>query len=84
MLAEGPYPYWLKERVSGEYGHLSNDDAVSFALDTSSRGDQIYFIHVSENNNDISLLRELVHKTIPSGIFCKVCERGEMFEGFTD
>ena len=37
-----------------------------------------------ENNNDISLLRELVHKTIPSGIFCKVCERGEMFEGFTD
>ena len=84
MLATGPYPTWLKARVKGEHGHLSNNDAVSFALDTSRRGDQVFFIHLSDNNNDVSLLRELVNKTIPSGIFCKVCERGEMFEGFTD
>ena len=84
MLATGPYPTWLKARVKGEYGHLSNNDAVSFAYDTTRRGDQVFFIHLSDNNNDVSLLKELVNKTIPSGIFCKVCERGEMFEGFTD
>lgn len=84
MLAHGPYPTWLKARVRGEYGHLSNDEAVNFAGETSGRGDQIYFIHLSDNNNDVGLLKDLVNKTIPSGIFCKVCERGEMFEGFTD
>ena len=84
MLATGPYPAWLKARVKGEYGHLSNNDAVSFAYDTARRGDQVFFIHLSDNNNDVSLLKDLVNKTIPSGIFCKVCERGEMFEGFTD
>lgn len=84
MLATGPYSTWLKARVKGEYGHLSNNDAVSFAYDTTRRGDQVFFIHLSDNNNDVSLLKELVNKTIPSGIFCKVCERGEMFEGFTD
>ena len=82
MLASGPYPQWLKARVRGEYGHLSNDDAVSFAKETSSLGDQLYFIHVSENNNDTSIIREMIKKSIPSGIFCKVAERGEMFEGF--
>ena len=84
MLATGPYPTWPKARVKGEYGHLSNNDAVSFAYDTTRRGDQVFFIHLSDNNNDVSLLKELVNKTIPSGIFCKVCERGEMFEGCTD
>lgn len=84
MLFSGPYPDWLKRRVSGSYGHLSNDEALAFAKDTSSHGDQVYFIHVSENNNDTRLIREGVVKEIPSGIFCKVCERGEMFEGFCD
>lgn len=84
MLASGPYPSWLKNRVRGEYGHLSNNEAVSFAYETSNRGDQVFFIHLSDNNNDVALLKGLVNSTIPSGIFCKVCQRGEMFEGFTD
>ena len=82
MLENGPYPVWLKNRVRGEYGHLSNEDAINFASDTSRHGDQIYFIHVSENNNDTSLIKEAIVRRIPSGIFCKACERGEMFEGF--
>lgn len=84
MLLNGPYPQWLKERVRGPYGHLSNTDAVDFASSVSTFGDQIYFIHVSENNNDINLLKSYALSHIPSGIFCRCCERGEMFEGFTD
>ena len=84
MLTSGPYPEWLKARVRGVYGHLSNSDAVTFASRVSRRGDQVYFIHVSENNNDITLLRNLAFSSIESGIFVKCCERGEMFEGFTD
>lgn len=84
MLLSGSYPGWLKERVKGPYGHLSNRDAVAFASSVSSLGDQIYFIHVSENNNDIKLLRQYAFSKIPSGVFCRCCERGEMFEGFID
>lgn len=82
MLLSGPYPEWLKKRVKGPYGHLSNREAVAFATEVSRQGDQIYFIHVSENNNDIALLKDYAFSRIPSGIFCRCCERGEMFEGF--
>lgn len=82
MLTAGPYPEWLKARIRGSYGHLSNKDAVAFAKKVSKRGDQIYFIHPSENNNDLLHLKEEAEKNIESGIFLKYPLRGEMFEGF--
>ena len=84
MLENGAYPKWLKERISGKYGHLSNDEAVDFANRTSRQGDQVYFIHVSENNNNINIIQSIVNKQIPSGIFVKVLKRGEMAGGFID
>ena len=27
MLETGPYPYYLKRRIMGDYGHLSNENA---------------------------------------------------------
>lgn len=83
MLLSGPYPDWLKERVRGEYGHLSNRDAIDFAKKVSKQGDQVYFIHVSDNNNDLEKLKKEA-AVIESGIFLKCCGRGEMFEGFID
>ncbi len=84
MLDNGPYPLWLRERVKGCYGHLSNGVAVDFAREVSKHGDQIYFIHVSENNNSIPILKKLAYSKLDTGIFCKCCERGEMFEGFIE
>lgn len=84
MLFSGPYPEWLKKRISGPYGHLSNSTAVEFARKVSVRGDQIYFVHISQNNNKTALLKEKAKREIQSGIFLKCCERGEMFEGFID
>ena len=84
MLEKGSYPYPLKRRIRGSYGHLSNGEAVAFASRTARRGDSIYFVHLSRNNNDPGLVRDEAMRSIPSGIFCKVCERGETFEGFLD
>ena len=70
--------------MDGRYGHLSNRDAIEFAKETSRLGDSLYFVHLSANNNTPDIVRNLARKEIPSGIFCKVCERGEMFEGFHD
>ena len=84
MLENGPYPVHLRKRISGTYGHLSNTKAVEFARSVSRQGDSVYFVHISANCNSPGVLRPFVMRSIPSGIFCRVCERGETFEGFKD
>ena len=52
MLMEGPYPKWLKQRVLGTLGHLSNKDS-SFYL-TKLVGEntkKIVLMHLSQHNN---------------------------------
>jgi phosphoribosyl 1,2-cyclic phosphodiesterase len=56
MLAEGDYPYSLKQRVGGRYGHLNNDDAAALLgrLD-NSRLQHIVAAHLSRKNNEAEL-----------------------------
>lgn len=56
MLETGPYPYVLKQRVSSDIGHLSNDQA-SQALESllSNKLEQVVAMHISENNNTYRL-----------------------------
>ncbi len=52
MLMDGPYPYYLKQRVIGDEGHLSNHTAGTYL--TSWIGPKTKYIilaHLSENNN---------------------------------
>lgn len=55
MLRDGPYPQALKRRVGGDWGHLNNEQAVSFleASDTS-RLHTLVVGHISEQNNSVS------------------------------
>jgi phosphoribosyl 1,2-cyclic phosphodiesterase len=52
MLDEGPYPYSLRQRVSGDLGHLSNHQSLSLLenIDTD-RLSCLVAGHISENNN---------------------------------
>lgn len=52
MLAAGPYPAHLKERVGCDYGHLSNEQAAGMlrSMDCSALG-HIVGVHLSEKNN---------------------------------
>lgn len=51
-LRSGPYPRFLKERVLGRHGHLSNADAANFALHIAKSGTQeIILAHLSRENN---------------------------------
>jgi len=52
MLAGGPYPYFLKQRISGPHGHLSNVEAAE--LLTGSVGAKLQWAclgHLSAENN---------------------------------
>lgn len=60
MLANGPYPYYLKRRVGGERGHLSNQQA--FELFIRHRADDLshlFLSHISKDNNYPEKAREL-------------------------
>ncbi|MDR2605716.1 MAG: MBL fold metallo-hydrolase [Oscillospiraceae bacterium] len=52
MLKAGPYPYLLKQRILGHYGHLSNPDSADFAAWLGQNGTTRFVLaHLSEENN---------------------------------
>ena len=52
MLENGSYPYILKQRISGPFGHLSNAEASRFIAEIYHSGmKNIMLCHLSENNN---------------------------------
>ncbi len=56
MLAEGPYPYPLKQRVGGDYGHLNNHQAAELVQDINlARLKHLVVSHISEQNNQTEL-----------------------------
>jgi len=60
MLDEGPYPWHLKQRVSGRLGHLSNREAAELlrhVVDGVCR--VVVLAHLSEKNNT----RQLAHRS---------------------
>ena len=80
MLERGPYPYPLKRRISGEFGHLSNSDAIGFLNTISTPKDQhVYFCHLSKTNNDENIL----HRSCEKGLTWKgtrtICTNGKMY-----
>ena len=52
MLANGSYPYHLKNRIRGGKGHLSNDQALElFATHGPSFMSHLFLSHLSRDNN---------------------------------
>ena len=52
MLADGPYPWPVKQRIASDAGHLSNDQAARALVALLSDDlEQVVAMHVSETNN---------------------------------
>jgi phosphoribosyl 1,2-cyclic phosphodiesterase len=79
MLQNGPYPPFLKARVSGERGHLSNYAAAGFlqSLNTNRRR-RVFLCHLSENNNSPEQLRAEFSGIMPLTAAITVCPRSEL------
>ncbi|QJQ96774.1 MULTISPECIES: MBL fold metallo-hydrolase [Halomonadaceae] len=59
MLAEGPYPPRLKQRVGGHWGHLANTQAAALLIQLGlDRLQHIACAHLSEHNNRPELVLE--------------------------
>lgn len=68
MLAGGDYPYSLKQRVGGRYGHLNNADAAALLARLDNRRLQhIVAAHLSSKNNT----RELAVSALSAVLNCE-------------
>lgn len=53
MLMNGKYPYYLKQRILGDRGHLSNKSSSEYLSNfIGNDTKEIVLIHLSEENND--------------------------------
>ncbi len=76
MLESGPYPYYLKRRIMGENGHLSNESCANMLkklLQTGTK--QVVLAHLSRENNLPSLAIENARTTLGQ---CDGYEEGMM------
>ena len=70
MLANGPYPDFLKERIAGPAGHISNFEAAELLLGSASkRMKWVCLGHLSQDNNTPKLAlathRRILGKRLP-------------------
>ncbi len=88
MLLHGPYPKWLKDRVIGPYGHLSNkDSSIYLAKLIGPNTKKILLMHLSHKNNTEEKALETIHQVFKEyeidfdNIACaKQNERSELIE----
>lgn len=72
MLMVGKYPYYLKQRILGEYGHLSNETAAKLlCLLHHDRLQHVLLAHLSKENN----YPELAYETVKAELLIKVGEK---------
>lgn len=65
MLMDGPYPYYLQQRVRGDKGHLSNKQASDYLckfIGDNTR--KIVFVHISEHNNSYEKVIETFNEEL--------------------
>lgn len=74
MLQTGPYPSFLKQRIRGKRGHLSNHDAgILLARTPRSRNMQVFLAHLSQQNNH----PQLAEQTVTNLLLANGCAVGE-------
>lgn len=65
MLADGPYPWPLKQRVASERGHLSNDQAAATLAElVGPRLQAVVAMHISQNNNTYRLPQVILQQAL--------------------
>ncbi len=85
-LQSGPYPYYLKARILGDKGHLSNEAGAALALQCVQAGAHtVLLAHLSAENNTPARALDTVGRILRSGgvdperdIRLAVAPRGEL------
>lgn len=73
LLASGPYPVWLKQRVRSAHGHLSNQEGSDLLAELHhAELRQVVLAHLSETNNTPELARSQASRIL-EGLNSSAC-----------
>ncbi len=65
MLRNGPYPFFLKQRILSDHGHLSNENCAKTAVRLVESGTtRLVLGHLSKENNMPALAYETTHSAM--------------------
>lgn len=76
MLRDGPYPYYLKQRILGDHGHLSNYACAELACRTGAK--TVVLAHLSAENNSPRLALQTVRDAVGANTTVEVAPRLEV------
>ena len=81
MLMEGKYPFYLKQRIMGDKGHLSNNQAADYLKKIIGDNTKtIVLAHLSEENNTNLLAYETTKKVLNDNISLIIAPQEEALE----
>lgn len=67
MLANGPYPEFLKERVAGQWGHLNNKQTARLvSVIEQQRMQHLVIGHISDKNNTLAKVKAAIEPVFPA------------------
>lgn len=79
MLAEGPYPPFLKRRILSDRGHLSNPAAAEALATLRWKGlSHVFALHLSEQNNTPDSAFAALSRTAGKGTMLATVARNEI------
>ena len=90
MLENGPYPWTLKQRISGGHGHISNPESAETAEFFIKNGTKKFILgHLSPHNNTPDLAKKtfisiLADRGLVEGIDyeVRIAKKDEPTEGY--
>ena len=72
MLAVSSYPYFLKQRIRSDRGHLSNADCASTLVRLAQSGSTRFILgHLSQENNSPSVALQAAHMALGAAGMCE-------------
>jgi phosphoribosyl 1,2-cyclic phosphodiesterase len=78
LLAASRYPHALKNRIGGDYGHLSNQQAQQLLAQLELGGLQHFVAaHLSENTNTPALVEARLQRSLPDSISWHIASQSE-------
>lgn len=71
MLYDGPYPWYLKQRIASDLGHLSNEDGAALCVRLAQTGTRGFLLgHLSQVNNTPDLAYFTTKQALERTGFC--------------
>lgn len=84
MLEAGPYPPFLKRRVAGPLGHLSNEACAGLLRGLGNATREVVLMHISARNNRPDLALTVAAQALRKGVRLRAADQDQPLDAVVD